>query len=146
MIEHAFYFDSSACSGCKACQVACKDRHGLKVGLLWRRVYEVAGGGWTRSGQAWLSSVFAYHVSLACNHCVDAPCVEQCAVCQDVPAYAWWIAQGQYDHALDVILARNPLPGVTGHPIPTVHLPRVDDPSDIAALANALGASLGGAP
>ncbi|MGD8538576.1 MAG: 4Fe-4S binding protein, partial [Candidatus Aminicenantes bacterium] len=23
----AFYFDSSQCSGCKACQMACKDKH-----------------------------------------------------------------------------------------------------------------------
>ncbi len=47
--------------------------------------------------------------------CIDAPCVAQCAVCQDVPQYAWLIAQGEYDRALDVILARNPLPGVTGY-------------------------------
>ncbi len=47
--------------------------------------------------------------------CVDAPCIEQCAVAQDVPEYAWLIAQGQYDRALKVILSRNPLPGVTGY-------------------------------
>jgi putative selenate reductase len=47
--------------------------------------------------------------------CVTAPCMEQCAVCQDVPAYAWWIAQREYDRALEGILARNPLPGVTGY-------------------------------
>jgi putative selenate reductase len=47
--------------------------------------------------------------------CVDAPCVEQCAVYQDVPEYAWLIAQGEYDRALEVILARNPLPAVTGY-------------------------------
>jgi putative selenate reductase len=47
--------------------------------------------------------------------CVVAPCREQCAVCQDVPEYAWLIAQGEYDRALEVILARNPLPGVTGY-------------------------------
>jgi len=47
--------------------------------------------------------------------CVVAPCMEQCAVHQDVPAYAWLIAQGDYDRALEVILDRNPLPGVTGY-------------------------------
>jgi putative selenate reductase len=47
--------------------------------------------------------------------CITAPCVEQCAVLQDVPEYAWLIAQGEYDRALEVILARNPLPGVTGY-------------------------------
>ena len=46
--------------------------------------------------------------------CVTAPCIEQCAVCQDVPEYAWLISQGEHDQALDVILSRNPLPGVTG--------------------------------
>lgn len=47
--------------------------------------------------------------------CIAAPCKEPCPVGQDVPEYAWWIAQGQYDRALEVILARNPLPGVTGY-------------------------------
>ncbi|HIE57722.1 MAG TPA: putative selenate reductase subunit YgfK, partial [Anaerolineales bacterium] len=47
--------------------------------------------------------------------CVVAPCVEPCAVHQDVPEYAWLVAQGEYDRALEVILARNPLPGVTGY-------------------------------
>lgn len=47
--------------------------------------------------------------------CIAAPCVKQCAVCQDVPEYAWLIAQGAYNDALAVILSRNPLPGVTGY-------------------------------
>jgi len=47
--------------------------------------------------------------------CVTAPCAEQCAVCQDVSEYAWLISQGAYDRALEVILSRNPLPGVTGY-------------------------------
>jgi len=47
--------------------------------------------------------------------CIAAPCVEQCAVCQDVPDYAWCIARGEYDRALEVVLHRNPLPGITGY-------------------------------
>ena len=47
--------------------------------------------------------------------CVTAPCTAQCAVCQDVPEYAWLISQQRYDQALDVILSRNPLPNVTGY-------------------------------
>jgi anaerobic dimethyl sulfoxide reductase subunit B (iron-sulfur subunit) len=78
MTQLAFYFDSSACSGCKACQAACKDKNNLPVGLLWRRVYEVTGGGWTQSGQAWTSDVFAYNLSLSCNHCEKPICVEVC--------------------------------------------------------------------
>jgi putative selenate reductase len=52
---------------------------------------------------------------LALFDCVVAPCTAQCAVCQDVPEYAWWIARGEFDRALEVILARNPLPAVTGY-------------------------------
>ncbi len=77
-MRYAFYFDSSSCSGCKACQAACKDKNELPLGVLWRRVYEVAGGGWTRSGPAWVSTVFAYNVSLACNHCERPVCLEIC--------------------------------------------------------------------
>lgn len=78
MTQPAFYLDASACSGCKACQAACKDKHNLPVGLLWRRVYEVTGGGWTRAGETWTSDVFAYSLSLSCHHCARPICVEVC--------------------------------------------------------------------
>jgi anaerobic dimethyl sulfoxide reductase subunit B len=78
MKQLAFYFDSSSCSGCKACQVACKDQNSLEVGLLWRRVYEVTGGGWERCGAAWISTVFSYNLSIACNHCEQPICAEVC--------------------------------------------------------------------
>jgi anaerobic dimethyl sulfoxide reductase subunit B len=74
----AFHFDAAACSGCKACQIACRDRNALPAGVLWRRVYEVAGGGWKRHGEAWVNDVVAYNVSIACNHCERAICVEVC--------------------------------------------------------------------
>ena len=47
--------------------------------------------------------------------CITAPCSARCAVTQDVAEYAWLISQGEYDKALQVILSRNPLPGVTGY-------------------------------
>jgi len=77
-VRYAFFFDSKACSGCKACQVACKDKHDLEVGRLWRRVYEVCGGGWESKGSAWKTDVFAYNLSIACNHCRKPICVEVC--------------------------------------------------------------------
>jgi putative selenate reductase len=71
--------------------------------------------------------------------CVDAPCRYQCAVLQDVPEYAWLIAQGEYDRALEVVLYRNPLPNVTGyvcdHPCQTrCTRSNYDDPVAIRAL------------
>lgn len=74
----AFYFDAAACSGCKACQMACKDKHDLAVGLLWRRVYEITGGEWKRQGSTWDPGVFAYNLSMACNHCQKPICQSMC--------------------------------------------------------------------
>lgn len=74
----AFYVNSHACGGCKSCQVACKDKHDLPVGIRWRRVYEVTGGGWQQEGAAWRSTVLAYNLSIACNHCEDPICVSVC--------------------------------------------------------------------
>jgi DMSO reductase iron-sulfur subunit len=80
MSSYAFVFDASSCSGCKACQVACKDKNNLPLGVLWRRVYEVSGGKWTHTGEAWTSTVFAYNLSIACNHCVHPKCAGVCPV------------------------------------------------------------------
>lgn len=76
--QFAFYYDSSRCSGCKTCQVACKDKHNLPVGILWRRVYEINSGDWTKQGNAWTNNVKAYNISLSCNHCEDPICVKNC--------------------------------------------------------------------
>jgi anaerobic dimethyl sulfoxide reductase subunit B (iron-sulfur subunit) len=77
---YAFSFDASACSGCKACQEACKDKNGLRAGILWRKVIEVCGGGWQPRGNAWENSIFAYNLSLACNHCTHPKCAGVCPV------------------------------------------------------------------
>jgi len=74
----AFFFDSSSCSGCKACQMACKDKNDLGPGILWRKVYEITGGGWRKEGEVWIPGVYAYNISLACNHCEDPACRRSC--------------------------------------------------------------------
>ncbi len=76
--QYAFYFDSSLCSGCKACQGACKDKNDLEVGILWRHVYEIAGGGWKKDGDLWRPDIFAYFLSMACHHCETPPCLPSC--------------------------------------------------------------------
>ena len=76
--QMTFHFDSNACSGCKACQTACKDKHNLAADQVWRNVFEVSGGVWQKAGDAWVPDVYAYHLSISCNHCEKPICAEVC--------------------------------------------------------------------
>ncbi|MCH7732955.1 MAG: putative selenate reductase subunit YgfK [Candidatus Marinimicrobia bacterium] len=46
--------------------------------------------------------------------CIKAPCVDTCAIDQDIPQYLYHAACGDYQKAFEVILKTNPLPNVTG--------------------------------
>jgi anaerobic dimethyl sulfoxide reductase subunit B (iron-sulfur subunit) len=80
--QMAFYLDTSACNGCKACAIACKSKNALPVGINWRRVYDYIGGSWVQHpGSSTLvlpNNIFAYSVSIACQHCTNPLCVEVC--------------------------------------------------------------------
>ena len=46
--------------------------------------------------------------------CFMAPCMDGCPIRQDIPAYVKLTGEGKYAEALEVILAKNPLPFMTG--------------------------------
>lgn len=65
-----FYCDQRYCSGCRTCQVACKDVNDLDVGALFREVSSFECGMYPE--------VAITHSSLACNHCDTPACVANC--------------------------------------------------------------------
>jgi anaerobic dimethyl sulfoxide reductase subunit B len=74
-----FYVNLANCSGCKACEIACKDKNNLPAGVRWRRVYEFSGGDWVQDGEQMApGDVFSYFVSNACMHCEKPICMEVC--------------------------------------------------------------------
>ena len=68
--QRAFRFDGRYCIACKACVIACKDKHDLPVGLNWRRV--------TTSERGVFPRPRAFHLSVACNHCGNPACAAAC--------------------------------------------------------------------
>lgn len=75
----AFFLDLQRCTGCKTCVIACRDKNDLRPGIRWRRVVEFCGGNWQRRTDGTLvQDVFAYYVSMSCNHCQVPICVASC--------------------------------------------------------------------
>lgn len=47
--------------------------------------------------------------------CYVAPCINACAIKQDIPEYVWLVSQKRYKEALELIYERNALPSITGY-------------------------------
>ncbi len=69
-MQLGFVHHNVDCIGCRACEIACKDKNGLPPGPRFRRVQYIEGGTFPE--------VFAYKVNMSCNHCAEPACLPAC--------------------------------------------------------------------
>jgi anaerobic dimethyl sulfoxide reductase subunit B (iron-sulfur subunit) len=69
-VQMGFIHHNVDCIGCRACEIACKDKNGLAPGPRFRRVMYVEGGTFPE--------VYAYKVNMSCNHCAEPACLPTC--------------------------------------------------------------------
>jgi Fe-S-cluster-containing hydrogenase component 2 len=69
-MQLGFIHHNVDCIGCRACEIACKDKNGLaaRAALPARDVHR---------GRAY-PDVFAYKVNMSCNHCAEPACLPTC--------------------------------------------------------------------
>ncbi|MEZ5775388.1 MAG: 4Fe-4S dicluster domain-containing protein [Hyphomicrobiaceae bacterium] len=69
-MQLGFIHNNVDCIGCRACEIACKDKNGLPPGPRFRRVMYIEGGTYPE--------VYAYKVNMSCNHCAEPACLPTC--------------------------------------------------------------------
>lgn len=69
-VQLGFIHHNVDCIGCRACEIACKDKNGLPPGPRFRRVMYIEGGKYP--------DVYAYKVNMSCNHCAAPACLPTC--------------------------------------------------------------------
>ena len=70
MMQKSFIFDLNKCTGCQACQFACEIENQTVPGESWRTI--------NTFNPQHHPGVPVFHYSMACNHCLDAPCMKYC--------------------------------------------------------------------
>ena len=79
MAQYGFFFDGTRCTGCKTCEIACKDYKDLPLENTIRKVFEITGGETVRDEAGILSTTaYSYTVSSSCQHCDNPACVAAC--------------------------------------------------------------------
>jgi len=90
--QYRFHFDMTKCIGCKCCEVACAEQNGNPVEISWRRVGEIEAGQYPYTER--------FNLSMGCNHCLDAACLNGCPV----DAYTKDAATGIVLHSADACI------------------------------------------
>ena len=69
-MARGFHFDLNRCTGCEACRLACSIENELPGGESWRRIETFNPRRHPAAPR--------FHLSLACLHCADPPCLDAC--------------------------------------------------------------------
>lgn len=70
MARYGFYVNADLCIGCSSCGMACKQQNNLQLGVVWRQLYPLSEAIYPHLERAFYS--------LACNHCENPCCLEDC--------------------------------------------------------------------
>ncbi len=76
-----FTVDLSVCNGCYCCQIACKDEHVANDWTPYAKPQPDTGQFWlglTEKVRGHVPHVRVTYTPFLCNHCDDAPCIEDC--------------------------------------------------------------------
>lgn len=112
--QYRFHFDMTKCVGCRSCGIACNEQNGNPAEIKWRRVGDLEGGTYPDTQRTYLS--------MGCNHCLDADCVNACpesAIEIEIVSKIAWRAN--FGCAADSWVARLHLAGSERFVLPMAH-------------------------
>lgn len=147
MTRTTLMFNEINCSGCHACEVACKQEHGLGVGPRLVRVIERAPlflpqychhcedapcaiACWEDAISIDPTTGIVLHHNDKCNGCLvvpgvsgpekqdSSPCMVGCPAHNNVQGYVGLAAKGKFERAIQVIKETSPFPAVCGRVCP----------------------------
>jgi len=73
VVNRALVVNTDDCTGCKACEVACKQEHNIPIGPRWIRVYP-------NNNQEIEGKPQLRYMVTHCVHCSKPPCKDACPV------------------------------------------------------------------
>ena len=70
-MRNCIVVDLDHCTGCKGCEIACKNENNIPLGERWNRLLLCGPYGE-------FANLSQYYLPVMCQQCVDAPCVNVC--------------------------------------------------------------------
>jgi Fe-S-cluster-containing dehydrogenase component len=73
MSHYAIVVDLDHCTGCKGCEISCKNENAVPLGERWNRLMLCGPYGT-------FPNISQYYMPVNCQQCENAPCIEVCPV------------------------------------------------------------------